>query len=1031
MKYDAFISYRHTPLDMETAKKVHTFLETYHVPGAVQKKTGKKKINRVFRDQEELPIGSDLNDNISEALKESEYLIVICSPDTPGSYWVNKEIDTFIELHDRSHVLAVLAAGEPDQSFPPQLLVDDEGKPVEPLAADVRGETQKERNVRFKTEMLRLAAPVLGCTYDDLKQRHRERIIRRNIAIASSIAVVIAAIGIAFGIYNARVADKMKKLADEKAELADEKTVLADEKSKLAEEKGALAEEKSELLDSLTEEYIDKQKNQSRFYAEEALNILKQGKRGDAARIAAAGLPGEDNERPYVAEAEYALSAALHAYDFGKTLNFDNVLEHELSVKYQNFTDDGQLLTTIDSGETVYVWDTADNKLLAKIPCDINEDYYLITALAAAADKANIYVATKESLCCYDYDGGLRHEYIYPADITGAIISLENDRAFLISAQTLEIVSLSDGKVQKTINNTSEYSFSSLSAVTEDGKYIAVGHLALMETEGIVTLVNLEDYSVQDIKLTNPHPLDLCFTPGDMLCVLSCNEDFISSGVKKLSMDIQTTGEEGFLSVDVPVDIYDIASFDSVLKSAKSPEGDYIVLAIESEAFAFDTAGKLISYFTLGGSTRTLHLAYESGIGWVSYANGDIVTINFIDQKIYSDNAISTGLEIREMEMIDGGVAIAPIYSSNVYVMKYHIASDLETLTAQNDYSLLCYAAPDGSYFVMDNGFNRKEILFYDNNGELIYSYEDDRTALTGAFIDNKFIFTGYQRLCIIDPIKKEIQKYEYADFGLNSSAAAAYFTEDSHYAVIYATYSLIVLDMENMKCIYSLDNGKKINGSVISNDGKTLLLSCADKNLTKIDIETKKETVLENDSLRVLMNLSASKFLAISKSGKLCAMACSDGKVRLIDLNDGKIVQEIPMNSHVRCFVRFTSDEKHLILQGDDYTIKIWDIDKKLVVSSTGCNMILDHIIEDPDGYLAMSTPYFAGLFETTDYAMVAYAQYGFCYVPADKSFLIQDGKNVYRTHYKNYEKLIEEAKRQFGSLEFDAEQKLKYNIS
>ena len=71
MKYDAFISYRHAPLDMEIAKKLHKTLETFHIPASVRKKTGKKKINRVFRDQEELPIGSDLNDNISAALKES------------------------------------------------------------------------------------------------------------------------------------------------------------------------------------------------------------------------------------------------------------------------------------------------------------------------------------------------------------------------------------------------------------------------------------------------------------------------------------------------------------------------------------------------------------------------------------------------------------------------------------------------------------------------------------------------------------------------------------------------------------------------------------------------------------------------------------------------------------------------------------------------------------------------------------------------------------------------------------------------
>lgn len=144
MKYDAFISYRHSELDMEIAKKIHAGLETYRIPKAVRDKTGKAKMGRVFRDQEELPIGSDLDDNISEALKGSEYLIVICSPRTPESYWVCKEIQTFIELHDRNHILAALVEGEPDESFPPQLLTDDEGNPVEPLAADLRGVDKKE-----------------------------------------------------------------------------------------------------------------------------------------------------------------------------------------------------------------------------------------------------------------------------------------------------------------------------------------------------------------------------------------------------------------------------------------------------------------------------------------------------------------------------------------------------------------------------------------------------------------------------------------------------------------------------------------------------------------------------------------------------------------------------------------------------------------------------------------------------------------------------------------------------------------------
>lgn len=83
MRYDAFISYRHSELDSFVAKNIHKSLETFKVPKAVAKKSGKKSIKRVFRDQEELPIGSDLGDNIEAALSESEFLIVICSPRTP------------------------------------------------------------------------------------------------------------------------------------------------------------------------------------------------------------------------------------------------------------------------------------------------------------------------------------------------------------------------------------------------------------------------------------------------------------------------------------------------------------------------------------------------------------------------------------------------------------------------------------------------------------------------------------------------------------------------------------------------------------------------------------------------------------------------------------------------------------------------------------------------------------------------------------------------------------------------------------
>lgn len=82
--YNAFISYRHSPVDSKIAAEIQRRLEHFSVPRPIQKKSGIKKIDRIFRDKEELPITSDLNDDISEALDNSDFLIVICSP-APGS----------------------------------------------------------------------------------------------------------------------------------------------------------------------------------------------------------------------------------------------------------------------------------------------------------------------------------------------------------------------------------------------------------------------------------------------------------------------------------------------------------------------------------------------------------------------------------------------------------------------------------------------------------------------------------------------------------------------------------------------------------------------------------------------------------------------------------------------------------------------------------------------------------------------------------------------------------------------------------
>ena len=197
-RYEAFISYRHVEPDRKWAKWLHRKLETYRVPRRLVKERGvAPRIRRIFRDEEELPASADLNKEIEVALKESRFLIVVCSPRTPESEWVNKEVVQFREMGRHDHILALLIEGEPGESFPRslreirRLIATERGmtreriEEVEPLAADVRpSRTDSRRHLR-RMAKLRMLACILGCRFDDLRQRERERALRRRSLLAS------------------------------------------------------------------------------------------------------------------------------------------------------------------------------------------------------------------------------------------------------------------------------------------------------------------------------------------------------------------------------------------------------------------------------------------------------------------------------------------------------------------------------------------------------------------------------------------------------------------------------------------------------------------------------------------------------------------------------------------------------------------------------------------------------------------------------------------------------------------------------
>ena len=164
-RYKAFISYRHISPDDKIAEKLHSLIENYSIPKAIRDFQGISKMGRVFRDKEELPLSSNLGDDIHQALENSEWLICICSPEFLKSKWCAEEINYFISLGRHDHILTVLVDGEPEEAFPEALRFEEiDGVRIEkePLAADVRADSVEESIKKLQNEKLRIFAPMLG-----------------------------------------------------------------------------------------------------------------------------------------------------------------------------------------------------------------------------------------------------------------------------------------------------------------------------------------------------------------------------------------------------------------------------------------------------------------------------------------------------------------------------------------------------------------------------------------------------------------------------------------------------------------------------------------------------------------------------------------------------------------------------------------------------------------------------------------------------------------------------------------------------
>lgn len=510
-RYDAFISYRHCETDSFVAKTLEKKLETLKLPKNIQSTTNITKIDRIFRDEDELPVATNLSDQIEYALKESEYLICLCSPRYLESKWCMKEIETFIGLYGREKILLVLVDGEPNEAFPELLTkedvkeIDENGNEIiktryiEPLAADVRGKDNKERKKKIEDTTLRLSAAMLGINYDDLKQRHRERKLKQTMS-AITVAFVCMLI------FSLTCLGMLLRIQKQSLEIQAQSSEIQKQSSEIL-KKSVEIEEKNVEIEAQYKEISTKFAIST---AENCLDLLDKGRKADAVYALRQVLPNsiDDTDIPFTPEAQFMLSDALDLYP--KELVNYSAYEFNATLS-DSITNGVDYVGIIDESHSLYLFNLNDNRdYSAKVDL-----YNYFDHSAAFIDEDNVvYQAADKSLVKYNVR-------------TNEAITLsapeEPDPKDLFSAFTI---------------SPHNYVFTNLTS-----EYYAVSYTANLDfydkaTDSVAFTINLEDYLKEGAKITSLNGLDeLEISENSKYAVASIDT---STGKVLLGIDLET-----------------------------------------------------------------------------------------------------------------------------------------------------------------------------------------------------------------------------------------------------------------------------------------------------------------------------------------------------------------------------------------------------------------------------------------------------------------------------------------------------------
>lgn len=320
--YKAFISYKHGNRDSKVAEELQEILEKYIIPEECRI-DGKETLGKIFRDEKDLSYTNDLPEEIKKALDASEFLIVICSPETVKSLYVPGEISYFLEHHPQERIRPVLSAGDPKEVFPAVLPMLKE-----PFGMELSGYPDQKIRKGIKELLSKLCAPLLGMEPDDLVRRELQWKQKRS-TFRWSLALAVVSVIVGILLWSNRTIDAKN--------------------DELEQMNQTLVQQNNEIL-----------LRESEVLTAEALELLNAGDRYSAMETVLAALPAPGETRPMYAAAAQVLFRSISPFQ-EESKNFvfrDTVLRQGTAVQNFCINADGKLLTTVDQFNNLTCFDT-------------------------------------------------------------------------------------------------------------------------------------------------------------------------------------------------------------------------------------------------------------------------------------------------------------------------------------------------------------------------------------------------------------------------------------------------------------------------------------------------------------------------------------------------------------------------------------------------------------------------------------------------------------------------------------------------